>query len=121
MNILLDTNAVIYFLKGVEKMKDIIKEAEQVSISFITEIELLSGNINNEEKDTINNFLSLVKVIYPSRDTVLFAASYKKEINLKIPDAIICAEAKRNNLTLITADEQLIKKVNEINIVNPLD
>ena len=34
MNVLLDTNIVIYFLKGAEKVVESVRKAEKIAISF---------------------------------------------------------------------------------------
>jgi predicted nucleic acid-binding protein len=40
---------------------------------------------------------------------------------LKIPDAIIVATSIEKGLTLVTADKEILKKVKDIEIIDPLE
>jgi len=60
VNYLFDTNAVIYFLEGKGKYPE-FSDKDIISISCITEIELLSGNISIEEEKRIKAFILMAK------------------------------------------------------------
>ena len=62
MKLFLDTNIVIYFLKGVVEAFELIRNAESLAISFITEIELLCYDVKDEEKRNIKKFLDSIDV-----------------------------------------------------------
>ncbi len=49
LNLLFDTNIVIYFLTGEQQVVEIFKNASKMGISFITGILLLSYDISMEE------------------------------------------------------------------------
>ncbi|MEI0697974.1 type II toxin-antitoxin system VapC family toxin [Brachyspira intermedia] len=105
-NILLDTNAIIYFLNG----KFLLDNEYNIFTSIISEIELLCyPKITSEEENIIKDFLNSINIInldnYIKNETILL----KKEISIKLPDAIILATAKTNNLILLTQDEGILK------------
>lgn len=105
-NILLDTNAIIYFLNG----KFLLNNEYNIFTSIISEIELLCyPKITSKEENIIKDFLNSINIInldnYIKNETILI----KKEISIKLPDAIILATAKTNNLILLTQDEGILK------------
>lgn len=105
-NILLDTNAIIYFLNG----KFLLNNEYNIFISIISEIELLCyPKITSEEENIIKDFLNNINIInldkYIKHETI----AIKREISIKLPDAIILATAKVNNLILLTQDECILK------------
>ncbi|MEI0492454.1 type II toxin-antitoxin system VapC family toxin [Brachyspira intermedia] len=105
-NILLDTNAIIYFLNG----KFLLDNEYNIFTSIISEIELLCyPKITSEEENIIKDFLNSINIInldnYIKNETILL----KKEISIKLPDAIILATAKTNNLIILTQDEGILK------------
>jgi len=119
---LLDTNAVIYFLNGEEKVAALIAEPMNViNVSFITKIELLC--FETEDIDVlyaISEFLKEISVVYINDDIITAAINYRKGIKLKIPDAIIAATAKVMGLSLVTADKELTNKLTDIKTVSPI-
>lgn len=121
-NYLLDTNSVIYFFDGEEKISKFIENRKNlISISFITKIELLcfkteDKNIINE----INEFINEVEVLSIDDEIINKTIEYRRELNLKIPDAIIAATAKVRKFILVTADKSLIKKLEGMEIVTPI-
>jgi len=119
---LLDTNSVIYFFNGEEKVAHIIEKPDtKICVSFITKIELLCF----ASKDThiakkIEQFLNEIIILFPDEKVTRLAIDYRKNLKLKIPDAIICATAKAFRLTLVTADKELLKKLKGVKIISPV-
>ena len=102
--LLIDTNIVIYAFQGDKGIIDLI-DGENISISFITEIELLSWPRLIEKA-----YLSLKKFIDSCR--VIEYSSYLKEqvievrrkYNLKMLVAFIVASAIQDEVPLLSAD-----------------
>jgi predicted nucleic acid-binding protein len=90
MNLLLDTNIVIYFLKGEKEVVENVSKAENIAISFITEIELNCYDVKRDEMTKISSFIKQVEIFYPDRLTVKHTIDIRKSAGLKLPDAIIC-------------------------------
>lgn len=114
IDLLLDTNALLYLLRGYACMQPYL--SKQFGISIISEMELLSFAQNSEEDE--QNIQSLIQ------DCVVFALnnavknqtiSIRKKYGIKLPDAIIAATAIENKLPLLTADKGF-KRVSELNL-----
>jgi len=106
-NILLDTNAVLYILSE-RNHRNLLLE-NRVSVSFVTELELLSfPTISETEERVIQSFLNKVNVIGFSEKLKTATIDLRKKHKLKLPDALICATAQTDNLTLITDDKKLL-------------
>ena len=121
MNLFLDTNIVIYFLKGVVEAVELIRNAERLAISFITEIELLCYDVKDKEKRNIQKFLDSIDIYYPDSEISINSADIRKKTGLKLPDAIICAQSHRNNFILATADKEILKNKNSFKVINPFE
>lgn len=118
-NIFLDTNAVIYFLEGIMGF-EIIGEYRSFFYSFITEIELLAF-ADDEKKQIIINFLKRGKRIAINDKIIKQSIEVRKTVRLKIPDAIIVASAKNVGADFYTSDEEILKKVDFLNVINLLN
>jgi len=113
--ILSDTNAIIYLLDGDKAIAELF-DKNMISISFITELELLSVkkySILQEAK--IKEIISEFS-IYQYNDLIKQSCIHlRQKYNLKLPDAIIAATALAYKLPLFTADKKF-SQVNEIEI-----
>jgi len=121
MKYLLDTNAVIYFLKGTGNF-EFINENDDLMLSFITIIELLAF-AKERDKENIQAFLMLCERIFVDGSLMKTVIRIRKELKLKIPDAIISATSLEKEAILVTADKEMINKCTNIGIVviNPLE
>ncbi len=113
---LIDTNIAIYLLAGDERIADILDQ-NQIYLSFISELELLSfKKLSKEEETIIKNFLDEIIVIDINKKIKDFVIDLRKKRKIKLPDSIIVATGKFLNIPLITADQQL-KSINETQII----
>lgn len=117
LDLMADTNTLIYFLNGSENVFDIINE-NVIHISFVTEIELLSKNgITKKEEKIINDLISSC-IIIPYNDALKqHIITFRKNYRLKMGDALIAASAYYHQLPLISADKDF-SKVKEIDSIN---
>ena len=120
MNVLLDTNIVIYFLKGEKKVVENVSKAKNIAVSFITEIELNCYDAEPGEMAKINSFLKHVEIFYPVPETVKHTINIRKNTGLKLPDAIICAQSIQYNYKLFSNDKKILNKLLDIKAINPL-
>lgn len=120
--LLLDTNAVIYFFDGMDSIATLVlDQGNDVSISFITKIELLSFDTDDMSlMKNISDFIEEIEVIFIDDQIIAEKIDYRKNAKLKVPDAIIAATAKVHGLTLVTADKSLSQKLQGIDILSPL-
>jgi predicted nucleic acid-binding protein len=119
---LLDTNSIIYFFNGEEKISRLVeKTKDEIFISFITKIEVLCFETTDEHlKKKIDEFLREIEVITIDDDIMALTIEYRKRTGIKIPDSIICATAKVRGLSLVTADKSLTKKLKGLKIISPI-
>jgi len=117
MKYLLDTNAVIYLLRGSNIDNVPFNNDDEILISFVTKIELLSyTRLSNNEEQNIQFFFDESKIIMINDAIIDKTIAFKKESGLKLPDSIIIATAFNNNAVLITSDKQLLKKSDKLNV-----
>ena len=121
---LLDTNTVIYLGNGTftEKALDFLRTEVKkgVSLSVISEIELLGWNAPNENEAFITeSFVSGSFIIQLTRSIVLKTIEIKKKRKMKLPDAVIAATALVYDLTLISRNDSDFKNIENLKYLNP--
>lgn len=106
VNIVLDTNAVLYFLAG--RLAEPLPQAE-FYVSVITEIELLSYPLlKPEDEIAIREFLDDVTIIDLTTQIKKSAINFRRSYKLKLPDALIVATAHCLKAKLFTNDIKLL-------------
>lgn len=123
MKVLVESSAIIEYLKGNEKVKEVIFEAEDFYVSSLTVFEVLLGKIEEESK--ILDFLSAFKILnLTKRDSVIGSRIYKrlKDKGKLIGsfDILISAQAINKGLTLVTKDSDFLKIKEEFDELNLL-
>lgn len=109
--ILVDTNTLIYYFNGNQKVSDAI-EGEILYISAITEIELLSFSKLDEVSDQgIRLFLNdenckLIELISAIKERTI---KIRRKHRIKLPDAIVAATAIFLGIPLLTFDAGFAK------------
>jgi len=121
---LLDTNAVLDFLKGEEKIITVFQAEMKDKLRFVSEItrmELLGyPDISPDEEAIIKQFLSLVEIL-PCDEIVVNRVIQLRRITkkLKLPDAIIAATAIEHQLTLVSRDKVFNLSLPQLALINP--
>ena len=113
-NLLLDTNIIIYALKGLANVKPYFDENSFISV--ITEMEILGvKEITQDEislRETAIEFCSILPFTNKIKTTTI---SIRRKIKIPLPDAIIAATAIEEGLTLVTADKA-VKRIQELQL-----
>ena len=106
--ILIDTNIVLYILKGLKSVEPYLDY--EMALSDISVIELL-GVKNIDEKTFFQRQMFIDNAFhYPLNYSIRnIAISLKQKYALKIPDAVIAATAISYKLLLLTADRDFLK------------
>jgi predicted nucleic acid-binding protein len=118
-NFLLDTNAIIYLLKGEKELNSILQSNSTVYISVIGVIEYLSfNNLTQEEINTFEDFCENVIILDLSsnKKDIQNIIMLRKKYSLKTPDAILVNAAMGVSAELITGDRDLFK-ISEVSIL----
>jgi predicted nucleic acid-binding protein len=111
-----DSNILLYFLKGEKEIVEIISENEIV-ISFINELELLSfPNLTYGSEDSIKGILKNCQIININEEIKLLTVELRRKYKLKLPDSIIAASAFYFNIPLLTADKHF-NQIEELEII----
>ena len=111
--LIVDTNIIIYAFQGNNYIIDLI-EGENLAISFITEIELLSWpKLTEQEILELKKFIHSCRVIEYSSSLKELVISIRKKYNLKMSDAFIAASAILDESPLLSGDN-IFSKVKEI-------
>ncbi|MEI6423890.1 MAG: type II toxin-antitoxin system VapC family toxin [Lentisphaerota bacterium] len=120
MKYLLDSNIIIYHLKGEPIAMGFIDNYFRNScISFITVIEVLSFNHSEQEAVLIKKLLSTFVKLNVNDELIEKTVILRKNSKIKLPDCIIAATAINNNLTLVTRNCEDFKHFEGLKILNP--
>ena len=105
--LLIDTDVMIDFLRGHPKAVALVKKhSSRIILSSIVTAELYAGVRGDEELDTLDNLLSLFRVIPVSPSLAkaggLNKRDYSKAHGVGLADAIVAATCEAENAELKT-------------------
>jgi predicted nucleic acid-binding protein len=109
---IIDTDVLIWLLRGNKKARDTVLKAAPFSISVITLMELIQGSRNKEEQlNIVGQLNALGSITIHINDNISErAAQYIREYSLShalmIPDAIIAATVIERKETLLTGNSK---------------
>jgi predicted nucleic acid-binding protein len=118
-NYLLDTNILVYALKGIPAVVPYFEE--NCFVSVITEIEIVGvTDLSRKELSVRQTAVDYCTVIPLTTAIKNEAIRLKQQFKIKLPDAVIAATALIEEYTLITADKGF-KKISSLQLilVNP--
>lgn len=104
---LIDSNVFRKYIDGElsEKGKILVRDlinSNNIQISFINRIELFSWNSIGFTSKLIKEFVILAYEFPLTEDFILKTIEIRKNVKIKLPDAIIAATAIINNLILLS-------------------
>lgn len=108
MKAVFDTNILIDYLNGIDAAREELARYRVRQISIITFIEVLVGAKAGEEK-AIRGFLATFQIIELSAEIAKEAIAIRKELRLKIPDAIVYATARSQGCLLVSRNTKEFK------------
>ena len=107
---LIDTDVLVWYMRGNEKAKRVIKNSGGFSISVVTYMELVQGLRNKEELNVFrNSFKSWnAAIIYINEEisikAMFFVEQYFLSHSLQLADALVGATSMIYGLPLMTAN-----------------
>ena len=112
----LDTNAIIYYLKGDSGVGAIVDEIVQsespLYVSTITEVELFSfAPLTSAETALIDQLLTTVAIIPLDSRVARIAGVLRRRYGTKVPDSIIAATALITHTALLTRNVKDFKNI----------
>ncbi len=120
--IILDTSIVIEYLKGNDKIIEVVDEYSRDSTTGITYISLYELlKYSNKEQNGLDELIETIKVVYPDETSASRSAEiYRKLKNLgnliNENDILIAGSALKNDNKFITLDSDF-NKVGDTNII----
>jgi len=112
---IIDTDVLIWYLKGNEKAYNIIEESQNFFISVVTYMELVQGMRNKKELTTLRKALHAWKVqlLYISEEISIKAMFYVEQHflshSVQSADALIGATAHVFALPILTGNDKHYK------------
>ncbi len=117
----IDTNIIIEYLKGNQKIIDKLNSFDEVFINEIIIMELYQGAKNRRELNYIKKSISKFKILKTSNEIIKLAKDILEEYtlshNTKIMDAIIASTVLIYDLKLYTLNVKDFRYL-EISLVN---
>lgn len=89
---------------------------EDFIISFITYIEYLGFKSISEAAE---QFVGLANVIYIDKEIIDTCIKLRRNLPIKLPDAIIAATVMAKDLVLVTRNVSDFKNIKGLNVLNP--
>ncbi|UNU24088.1 type II toxin-antitoxin system VapC family toxin [Microcoleus vaginatus] len=117
----LDTNAIVALLQGNIQLIELLKDADWLGVSVISQIEfLVFPGLTQDDRQIFEQFLQRVEILgLVAIDGVLIEKiiEIRQQHRLKLPDAVIAAMAIQNSASLVTADGEFAK-VTILRVIN---
>lgn len=108
MNLILDTNAVIFLIHGRLAMQ--LPPTGNLAVSIISEIELRAKqSLPAAESFAIARFLSTTRILPLSEPIKECAIEVRAKFGLKVPDAIIAATAIHQGVPMVSGDRHFLR------------
>ena len=100
--VLIDTNILIDYLDGYSEPRALLASVEGPAISIVSWIEVLAGARNEAEEALFKQFFEPWIVVPLDSEIADRAAHIRRQLRLKLPDAIILATAQLRHRKLLT-------------------
>ena len=119
---IIDTDVLIWYMKGNEKAYREIENTDKFFISLISYMELVQGMRNTEELDSLRKALRLwnAQILYISEDISAKAMFYVEQHflshSLQIADALIGATAVAHSLPVFTTNDKYYKVIKGVQL-----
>ena len=102
MSDLFDTNILIDHLNGIKKATKELQRSDNLAISVITWIEVMTGAENKAQETILRAFLNSFQCLPVTNAVAERAAENRRARKFKLPDAMILATAEAAGRTLVT-------------------
>lgn len=119
---LIDTDVLIWYLRGNQKAYELIHNMDDFSISSVTYMELVQGMRNKDELRILQKTLRQwnVKTIYINEEISARALFLVEEFflsnSMQIADALIASTCLLYGMSLVTANDKHYKFIKDLDI-----
>lgn len=119
---LIDTDVLIWYLKGNPKALEVIEGTNFFAISAVSYAELVQGMRNKHELNLLRQALKIwdTKVIHISEEisskAVFYVEQHYLSHSVQLADALIAATAATHGYTLLTGNDKHYRPIKEISL-----
>jgi len=119
---IIDTDVLIWYLKGNEKAYQIIDNSNSFFISVVTYMELVQGMRNKNELNNLRKSLHVwnAKILYISEDisvkAMFFVEQHFLSHSMQLADALIGATAITHGSPILTGNDKHYKVMRNLQI-----
>lgn len=120
--IIVDTDVLIWYLRGNEKARRVIQQRDEFSLSVITYMELVQGMRNKQELNTLRQALHAwqARILYINEEIsakAMFAVEqHYLSHSMQLADALIGATAVVHGLPLLTGNDKHYRAMKDVQI-----
>lgn len=120
--VMIDTDVLIWYLRGNDRAYETIENLSNFSISVITYMELAQGMKNKKELNSLRQALHgwNARIVYLSEEisakAMFFVEQHFLSHSIEIADALIGASAIAHGLPLLTGNDKHYKVMGDIEI-----
>jgi predicted nucleic acid-binding protein len=120
--VIIDTDVLIWYMRGNERAYQLIEKLTEFNISVITYMELVQGMRNKNELNSLRKALHVwnTKILYLSEEisakAMFLVEQHYLSHSLKLADALIGSTAIHYGLPLVTANDKHYKIIKGLNI-----
>jgi len=123
MNVLLNTNVLVYHVAGdpaATKFLDETIAGRSFCLSILSVIEFLGWH-GHTDKEFVEckELIELATILTVSKEVADKAIELRRSKRIKLADAVIASTALVNNITLITRNIRDFKRIRDLQIINP--
>ena len=117
---LVDTDVLVWYMRGNENAKRVVRNSDGFSISVVTYMELVQGLRNKEELNVLRNSFKRwnARIIYINEEistkAMFLVEQYFLSHSLQLADALIGATSMIYGLPLLTANTKHYKVIKNI-------
>ena len=124
VNVLLDTNVLVYHVAGDRRATKFIDETidcQSFRISILSVIEFLGWHRHTDDEFLqCKELIDLATILPVSKEVADKAIDLRRAKKIKLADAVIASTALVNNLSLVTTNIRDFRGIRDLQIINPL-
>jgi len=119
---LVDTDVLIWYLRGNDKARNIIDSLPSFSISVVTYMELVQGMRNNRELTELRRALRdwQAKIVYINEEisskAMFLVERHFLSDSMQLADALIASTALTNGMPILTGNDKHYKVLTQLEL-----